>query len=297
MSAKLTRVPLTSGAIIPASSALSTSEKKVPSDAAAPRWCGNRSSTSSWIGANTSATVKAMSIGPITAGSSARESPPGGPGRSETSSRFSAVVATTPRNPTVIRRLRGILSAARPTTQDPLISPAISGTNSTQKSCSPSPSSRTTKIEAPAMNRNWAAKPKAVAAAIRSITGERPTCSRDPSRDRTRTGVRSSGGSVSGRVRVSASTTMPYRPTPANAQRQSPSSSSQPPMIGAIAGARAKIIITRAMRRCASAPSNRSRITTRETIVAAPALMPCSIRSSTSEPRLGAMMLPNMPIR
>src|SRR5699024_3121224 len=52
VAARVLRFTVTSGAITPARRALSTSPKKVPMEAAAPRSCGNRSSTSSWIGAN-----------------------------------------------------------------------------------------------------------------------------------------------------------------------------------------------------------------------------------------------------
>ena len=149
-------------------------------------------------------------------------------------------------------------------------------------------------IGAAATYTKWAAKPKAVAAAIRTIVSERPTCHSEPSTAPSRSGVRASGGSDSGIIAVSTITSTPYRPTPANTQRQSPSSSSQPPRIGARTGDSAKIIITRAIRRCASAPANRSRITTRETIVAAPALMPCSTRSAISIPIPEAKIAPNI---
>ena len=55
--------------------------------------------------------------------------------------------------------------------------------------------------------------------------------------------------------------------------------------------------MTWAISRCASDPENMSRMTTRETIVAAPALIPCSTRSRIKVPMLGASTQPNMPIR
>jgi hypothetical protein len=149
-------------------------------------------------------------------------------------------------------------------------------------------------IGAAATNTKWAAKPKAVASAIRSIIGERPTSHSEPSTAPRRSGIRASRGSDSGISAVSTITRIPYSPTPANTQRQSPSSSSHPPSTGAITGASAKIIITRAMSRCASAPENRSRTTTRETIVAAPALTPCSTRSAMSAPMPVASVAPSI---
>src|SRR5699024_75238 len=128
VSARLSRLELTSGATTPASTALSIRPKNVPSEAAAPRSCGNRSSTSSWIGANTRATVNAISIGPHTAISSDQCSPPVNGGARETSSRFSSVAAPAPTKPKVISRERGISSATRHTTQAPQSMPAISGT-------------------------------------------------------------------------------------------------------------------------------------------------------------------------
>src|SRR5699024_10019671 len=232
VSARLSRLELTSGATTPASTALSIRPKNVPSEAAAPRSCGNRSSTSSWIGANTRATVNAISIGPHTAISSDQCSPPVNGGARETSSRFSSVAATAPTKPKVISRERGISSATRPTTQAPQSMPAISGTNSTQKYCSPSPSRFTTNSEAPATKTNWEANAKSEAEAIRSINGERPTCSSEPSRAHTRSGVRASGGRVSGSRSDASSTTSAYSPTPANTHRQSPSSSSHPATTG-----------------------------------------------------------------
>ena len=64
-------------------------------------------------------------------------------------------------------------------------------------------------IGAAATNTKWAAKPKAVASAIRSITGERPTSHSDPITAPIRSGIRASFGSDSGIRAVSTRTSTP----------------------------------------------------------------------------------------
>ena len=61
---------------------------------------------------------------------------------------------------------------------------------------------------------------------------------------------------------------------------QGPASRSQPPMIGAMAGPMPKIIAMVLISRWARAPSKRSRTTVRETIVPAPADIPCRTRKA-----------------
>ena len=54
-----------------------------------------------------------------------------------------------------------------------------------------------------------------------------------------------------------------------------------------MAGASAKIIMTRLISRCASGPSNTSRMTVRLTITPPPALSPCSTRNTSRLSRVG----------
>lgn len=53
-----------------------------------------------------------------------------------------------------------------------------------------------------------------------------------------------------------------------------------------------KIIITWLISRCASGPLNMSRMTTRLTMVPAPAKAPCATRQAMSTPRLGESAQP-----
>src|SRR5690625_4416772 len=102
-------------------------------------------------------------------------------------------------------------------------------------------------------------------------------------------GWRFSGSGVSGGR--SATATMSSSPYPATVEKprgHCPAVTGPPPTMAAIAGAMEKIIITWLMSFCACAPANRSRMTTRETIVAAPANDPCRNRATKSHPRLGA---------
>ena len=73
---------------------------------------------------------------------------------------------------------------------------------------------------------------------------------------------------------------------------QGPTWSSRPPTTGAIAGATLKISITRLIRRCASAPSNTSRMTVRLTITPPPTKRPWSTRHARSTGSDGASAQP-----
>src|SRR5690625_5204702 len=102
-------------------------------------------------------------------------------------------------------------------------------------------------------------------------------------------GWRFSGSCVSG-IRI-ATATMSSSPYPATVQKirgHCPTVSSHPPTMGAIAGAMEKIIITWLMSFCACAPPNRSRMTTRETTVAAPATSTCNTKPTKTHRRFGA---------
>ncbi len=88
---------------------------------------------------------------------------------------------------------------------------------------------------------------------------------------------------------------MQTNPYPARNQKitgQSPSLSSQPPMIGAIAGASPKIICTWPIARCAAGPVSRSGITARATMVPPPAQRPWITRKTSSTGRFGASAQP-----
>ena len=75
---------------------------------------------------------------------------------------------------------------------------------------------------------------------------------------------------------------MPHITMTANTARQPKATCTQPPMIGATAGARLKIMVVRLMRRCARAPSYRSRIMARPMTTPTPAVAPCSTRDAIS---------------
>ena len=78
-------------------------------------------------------------------------------------------------------------------------------------------------------------------------------------------------------------------PTPVKNQNtlcQPRCTDSQPPTMGAMAGATPKKIVTCAMTRCACVGGNMSRITARDTTMPAPADRPCSARNATNCPML-----------
>ncbi len=62
--------------------------------------------------------------------------------------------------------------------------------------------------------------------------------------------------------------------------RQPASARTQPPMMGAMAGASANIMALCAISRCAAGPSATSRTTARLTTMPAPPLIPCRARAS-----------------
>ena len=71
-------------------------------------------------------------------------------------------------------------------------------------------------------------------------------------------------------------------------ERQPISTSSQPPMIGAMAGATPKKSVIWLIRRCACTAAKRSRTIARPTTMPAPQLMPCSARPAISTPMRSA---------
>ena len=82
--------------------------------------------------------------------------------------------------------------------------------------------------------------------------------------------------------RAGAQNTTPQTTMTANTARQPNATCTQPPMIGATAGARPKIIVVRFMRRCAAAPSYRSRMMARPMTTPTPAVAPCNTRDAIS---------------
>ena len=90
-------------------------------------------------------------------------------------------------------------------------------------------------------------------------------------------------GSVSGRKRqLTATSTTPTTARNQKIERQPRPTKSQPPMIGAIAGARPKKSVTSDIRRCASSAPKRSRIIARPTTMPAPTERPCTTRHRMS---------------
>ncbi len=81
-----------------------------------------------------------------------------------------------------------------------------------------------------------------------------------------------------------------------NTLRQPNATCTQPPMMGAAAGAIENTSIMLLISRCAFAPSKRSRTTARATVGPMPAAMPCSTRKASSTPKVGASRHPIEPM-
>ena len=77
-----------------------------------------------------------------------------------------------------------------------------------------------------------------------------------------------------------------------NTARQPSSACTQPPMMGAAAGPRPKIIVIMLMSRCASAPWKLSRTMARPMICPPPATSPCTARNASSVAKFGAAAQP-----
>jgi hypothetical protein len=80
-----------------------------------------------------------------------------------------------------------------------------------------------------------------------------------------------------------------------NTQRQPSDTCTQPPMMGAMAGASENTSMVLLISRCALVPSNRSRTTARATVGPMPAARPCSTRQNSSVPKVGARKQPTEP--
>jgi hypothetical protein len=112
----------------------------------------------------------------------------------------------------------------------------------------------------------------------------RPIVSEVMTRLRPLKGMRAATGCVSGsRHQAENANTSPHTTITANTARQPKATCAQPPMMGAAAGAKLKIIVVTLMRRCARGPSYRSRTTARPTTTPTPAVMPCNARAAISE--------------
>ena len=99
--------------------------------------------------------------------------------------------------------------------------------------------------------------------------------------------MRRSVGRVSGNwARLAIQTRPANRASSQKIIGQRANATTQPPTIGAMAGATPKIIETVDISRCAAAPSKQSRMIARPTIRPAPADIPCSARNTSNSPML-----------